>query len=157
VALVSAVASLEVAKWAQGKKVAAVRAQIRKEFSEAVPGAKVVVQETAQIRGKIQSLRRQQKELGADSPGLSASLMKISQALPPKENIVMREVSFDAGKMRLSGEAGESQLVEKFRTSLAAAFGPEINVTVQESRGTAKGGAIRFTILIEKGSAGRAS
>ena len=69
----------------------------------------------------------------------------------------MREVSFDARKDAAIREAGESQLVEKFRTSLAAAFGPEINVTVQESRGTAKGGAIRFTILIEKGSAGRAS
>lgn len=157
VAAVSALASLEVAKWAQERKVSAVRAQIRKEFSEAVPGAKAAVQETAQIRGKIQSLRRQQKEMGIDPAGLSASLMKVSQALPPKENVVMKEISCDAGRIRLSGEAGDSQLVEKYRTALAAAFGPEVNVTVQESRGVAKSGSIRFTILIEKGGAGRAS
>lgn len=156
-AAVSAVASLEVAKWSQERKVANVRAQIRKEFSEAVPGAKAAVQETAQIRGKIQALRRQQKEMGIDSAGVSSSLMKVSQALPPKENILMKEISFEAGRIRLSGEAGDSGLVEKYRTALAAAFGPEIGVTVQESRGVAKSGAIRFTIQIEKASPGRAS
>jgi len=157
VAAIMAIASLEVAMWAQERKVSAVRAQIRKEFSEAVPGAKAAVQETAQIRGKIQSLRRQQKEMGIEPAGLSASLMKVSQALTPKENVVMKEISCEAGKIRLSGEAGDSQLVEKYRTALAAAFGPEISVTVQESRGVAKSGSIRFTILIEKGGAGRAS
>jgi hypothetical protein len=146
-----------VARWAESKKVATVRAQIRKEFSEAVPGTKVVVQETAQIREKIQSLRRQQKELGTDSPALSALLMKVSQALPAKENIAVREVSFDAGRLRLSGDAGAAPLVEKYRTALAAAFGPEMAVTVQESQGGAKAGSLRFTILIEKGSPARAS
>ena len=157
VAAISAVTSLEIVKWTQERKVAAVRAQIRKEFSEAVPGVKAAAQETAQIRGKIQSLKRQQKEMGIDSSGVSASLMKISQALPVKENIVMKELSFEGGRMRLTGEAGDSQLVEKYRTSLAAAFGPEVSVTVQESRGMPKSGTIRFTILIEKVSAGRAS
>jgi len=157
-AFVFALAALEVAQWAEARKVAAVRAQIRKEFSEAVPGAKAVagVQETAQIRGKIQSLLRQQKEMGIESAGLSASLRKVSQSLPPKENISLKEVSYESGRMRLSGEAGGTQQVEKFRTALSSSFGPEMNVTVQESQG-AKGGAIRFTILIEKGSAGRAS
>ncbi|MEK6779021.1 MAG: GspL/Epsl periplasmic domain-containing protein [Candidatus Deferrimicrobiota bacterium] len=157
VAAIFAVGTLEVAQWAEAKKVAIVRAQIRKEFSEAVPGVKVVVQETAQIREKIQSLRRHQKELGADSPALSVLLARISQALPPKANISVREISFDAGRVRLAGEAGSAQFVETFRSSLATASGPEAVVTVQESRGSAKGGSVRFTILIEKGSNGRAS
>jgi type II secretion system protein L len=157
VAVLSAVGSLEVARWAGAKKVASVRAQIRKEFSEAVPGVKVAVQETAQIREKMQSLRRQQKELGTDSPGPSALLMKVSQALPAKENIAIREVSFDAGRLRLAGEAGAAPLVETYRSALSAALGPEMNVTVQESAGSARAGGLRFTILIEKGSPGRAS
>jgi hypothetical protein len=157
VALLSALGSLEVARFAEAKKVSAVRAQIRKEFSEAVPGTKVVVQETAQIRDKIQSLRRQQKELGTDSPALSALLMTISQALPANGNIAVREVSFDAGRLRLAGEAGAAPMVETYRTALSAAFGPEMAVTVQESQGSAKAGSIRFTILIEKGSPARAS
>ena len=157
VALLSALGSLEVARFAEAKKVSAVRATIRKEFSEAVPGTKVVVQETAQIRDKIQSLRRQQKELGTDSPALSALLMTVSQALPANGNIAVREVSFDAGRLRLAGEAGAAPMVETYRTALSAAFGPEITVTVQESQGSAKAGSIRFTILIEKGSPARAS
>jgi hypothetical protein len=157
VAVLSALGSLEVARWAEAKKVSTVRSQIRKEFSEAVPGTKVVVQETTQIREKIQSLRRQQKELGTDSPALSAVLMKVSQALPLKENIAVREVSFDAGRLRLTGEAGTAPLVETYRTALSAALGPEMAVTVQESQGSAKAGSLRFTILIEKGSPARAS
>jgi type II secretion system protein L len=156
-AVLSALGSLEVARWAEAKKVASVRAQIRKEFSEAVPGAKAAVQETAQIRDKIRSLQRQQKELGTDSPGLSALLMKVSQALPAKENIAIREASFDAGRLRLTGEAGAAQLVETYRAALVSALGPEMSVTVQESQGGARAGSLRFTILIEKGSAGRAS
>jgi hypothetical protein len=157
VAAVFAVGTLEVAQWAEAKKVAVVRTQIRKEFSEAVPGVKVVVQETAQIREKIQSLRRHQKELGAESPALSVLLARVSQALPPKASIALREVSLDAGRMRLTGEAGSAQIVETFRSSLSAASGPETVVTVQESQGNTRGGNLRFTILIEKGSPGRAS
>jgi len=157
VAVLSLFGSLEAARWAEAKKVASVRAQIRKEFSEAVPGVKVVVQETAQIREKIQSLRRQQKELGTDSPGLSALLMKVSQTLPSKENIAVREVSFDAGRLRLTGEAGAAPIVETYRSALSTALGPEMIVTVQESQGSARAGSLRFTILIDKGTPARAS
>ena len=157
VALLSALAALEVAQWTEARKVEAVRAQIRKEFSEAVPGAKGATLDPAQIRTKIQSLRRQQKDMGIEGAGLTASLGKISQALPPKENISLKEVSFESGRMRVSGDAGGAPQVEKFRTALAASFGKEMNVVVQESQGSAKGGTIRFTILIEKGSAARAS
>jgi type II secretory pathway component PulL len=157
VALLSALGGLEVARWAEAKKVASIRAQIRKEFSEAVPGTKAGAQDTVQIRERIQSLRRQQKELGTDSPALSTLLMKVSQAIPAKETIAVREVSFDAGRLRLTGEAGAAPLVEMYRAALAAALGPEMGVTVQESQGSAKAGSLRFTILIEKGDAGRAS
>jgi type II secretion system protein L len=157
VAILSLFASLEAARWAEAKKVASVRAQIRKEFSEAVPGVKIVGQETTQVRQKIQSVRRQQKELGTDLPPLSTLLMKVSEALPAKENIVVREVSFDAGRLRLIGEAGGAPLVETYRAALSAALGPGVGVTVQESQGSAKAGTVRYTIQIEKKDAGRAS
>jgi type II secretion system protein L len=157
VAILSLFASLEAARWAEAKKVASVRAQIRKEFSEAVPGVKVVAQETTQIREKIQSVRRQQKELGTDLPPLSTLLMNVSQAIPAKENIIVREVSFDAGRLRLTGEAGSAQLVETYRAALSAALGPGVGVTVQESQGSAKAGTVRYTIQIEKKDTGRAS
>ena len=156
VAALSVIGSLEAARWAEGKKLASIRAQIRKEFSEAVPGVKASTQEAAQIREKIQSLRRQQKELGTDSPALSTLLMQISRALPAKENIVLREVAVDAGRMRLTGEAGGAPVVEAYRSALTASLGPEMAVTVQESQGSAKAGSLRFTIVIEKGAPARA-
>lgn len=157
VAALCAIGALEVALWTEAKKVSAVRARIRKEFSESVPGAKVIVQETAQIREKIQSLKRQQKELGSDTAPLYYHMAKVSNALPPKSNIALKEVSFEAGRMRLSGDAGSAQTVETFRSSLSSAYGPDTLVTVQESQGSARGGSVRFTILIEKGGAVRAS
>lgn len=157
VALISLVGTILVAQWAEGKKVSQIRAQIRKEFTEAVPGVKVVVQETAQIREKIQALARQRKELGSDFPEPTALLAKVSQALPANQNVSVREVSFDSGRLRLQGDAGSAELVETFRTSLVAAFGPDTTVTVQESEGSVRGGNVRYTILIEKEGNGRAS
>jgi hypothetical protein len=50
-----------------------------------------------------------------------------------------------------------AQNVETYRTALVEAFGPETNVTVQEAEGSAQGGKVRYTILIEKRTNGRAS
>ena len=69
----------------------------------------------------------------------------------------VRELSFDAGRLRIAGDAATTQLVEAFRTSLVGAFGPSAKVTVQESEGSVKGGAVRFTILVETGGDGHAT
>lgn len=157
VAILAASGSLGIARWAEAKKVARIRAEIRKEFTEAVPGVKVIVQETAQIREKIRSLSRQRKELGADFPEATSMLGMMSRALPADGNISVREVSFDSGRLRIAGDAASAQLVETFRTALVDAFGPETSVTVQEAEGSARGGNVRYTILIEKGGDGRVS
>jgi hypothetical protein len=84
-------------------------------------------------------------------------LEKVSRSLPANQNVSVRELSYDSGRLRLQGDAGSAQLVETFRTSLVAAFGPEATVTVQEAEGSARGGSVRYSILIEKGGNGRAS
>ncbi len=157
VAVISIVCAIEMVSWAEARKVAQVRAQIRKEFVEAVPGVKNVVRETVQMKEKLQSLARQQKELGADVPGPYALLEKVSQALPVRETISVREVAYDSGRLRVAGEAGSSRIVEIFRTALAEAFGAGTGVTVQEAGGSAKGSSVRFTILIERNGGRRAS
>jgi type II secretion system protein L len=156
-AFLSALGAIEVAKWSEGRRVALLKTQIRKEFSEAVPGVKTVVQETAQIREKIRSLERQRKELGTDIVPPTALFSTVSRALPAKENFSVREVSYDGGRMRLSGEAGNAPQVEAFRAAIASSLGPETSVTVQESQGSSRGGSVKFTILIEKGRPVRAS
>lgn len=155
-AVLCATGSIGIARWSVEKKVSRIRAEIRKEFTEAAPGVKVIVQETAQIREKIRSLSRQRKELGLDYPEPADMLGTVSRALPAAGNISAREVSFDAGRLRIAGDAGSAQLVETFREALVGAFGPEANVKVQEAEGSARGGNVRYTILIEKGSEDRA-
>ena len=81
----------------------------------------------------------------------------VSRALPEGGSISVREVSFDSGRLQIAGDAGSAQQVETFRTALVNAFGPTTNVNVQESEGSAQGGNLRYTILIEKEATGRAS
>ena len=157
VAVISAAGMIEMVSWAEGRKAAQVRTQIRKEFLAAVPGIKSVVRETVQMKEKLQSLARQQKELGADVPGPYGMMEKVSQALPLRENISVREMAYDSGRLRIVGEAGSSRLVETFRARLADAFGKGTGVTVQESGGSARGAGVRFTILIEGNGGRRAS
>ena len=153
-AILLAVGALEFAVWAEGRKAAVARALVRKEFTEAAPDVKNVVQVTAQIREKVASVRRQQKELGTDVLPPPEFLQRASQALP-KGEIAVREASVEGARMRLGGEAGEAALVEGYRTALAGVFGPAYAVTVQESTGSARGSSVRFTILVErKGDAG---
>src|SRR5512139_2190588 len=153
-AILLAVGALEFAVWAEGRKATVARALVRKEFTEAAPDVRNVVQAAAQIREKVASVRRQQKELGTDVPAPSEFLMRASQALP-KGEIAVREASVEGARMRLGGEAGEAGLVEGYRAALAGIFGPAYSVTVQESTGSARGSSVRFTILVErKGDAG---
>ena len=153
-AILLAVGALEFAVWAEGRKAATARALVRKEFTEAAPDVRNVVQATAQIREKVASVRRQQKELGTDVLPPLELLMRASQALP-KGEIAMREASVEGARMRLGGEAGEAGLVEGYRAALAGIFGPAYAVTVQESTGSARGTSVRFSILVERtGDAG---
>jgi hypothetical protein len=153
-AILLAVGALEFAVWAEGRKATVARALVRKEFTEAAPDVRNVVQAAAQIREKVASVRRQQKELGTDVPAPPEFLMRASQALP-KGEIAVREASVEGARMRLGGEAGEAGLVEGYRAALAGIFGPAYSVTVQESTGSARGSSVRFTILVErKGDAG---
>jgi len=153
-AVLLAVGALEFAVWAEGRKAATARALVRKEFTEAAPDVRNVVQATAQIREKVASVRRQQKELGTDVLPPPEFLKRVSQSLP-KGEIAVREASVEGARMRIGGEAAEAGLVEGYRAALAGAFGPAYTVTVQESTGSARGSSVRFTILVErKGDAG---
>lgn len=157
VAFVLAIGALQFARWAEGEKANKARALVRKEFAEAAPDVRNVVQAGSQIRAKLDALHRQQKELGTDAPPPADLLSLASRALP-KGEISVREVSIDGGKFRLAGEAaGGANMVEAYRTGLTGTFGPEYTVTVQESEGSSKGTSVRFTILVERKGERRAS
>jgi len=157
VAVLLALGAFLFASWTQGEKAARARALVKKEFAEVAPEVRNVVQAGVQIRAKLDSLRREQKELGTDAPPPADMLQLASQALP-KGEIVVREISIEGDRMRIEGDAGsDARLVETYRAGLASAFGPDFSAAVQESGGSVKGTSVKFTILVEKKGDRRAS
>jgi hypothetical protein len=157
VAVLLALGAFSFASWTEGEKAARARALVRKEFAAVAPEVRNVVQAGVQIRAKLDSLRREQKELGAEAPPPADMLQLASQALP-KGEIAVREISIEGDRMRIEGDAGsDARLVETFRAGLASAFGPDFSATVQEAGGSVKGTSVKFTILVEKKGAPRAS
>ncbi len=157
VAVLLALGAFLFAGWAEGEKATRARALVRKEFAAVAPDVRNVVQAGVQIRAKLDSLRREQKELGTDAPPPADILQLASKALP-KGEIVAREISIEGGRLRIEGDAGsDARLVETYRAALADAFGPDYSATVQESGGSVKGTSVKFTILVEKKGDRRAS
>ena len=157
VAVLLALGAFWFARWAEGERAARARAIVKKEFAAVAPEVRNVVQAGVQIRAKLDSLRRQQRELGIDAPPPADMLQLASRALP-KGEIAVREISIEGGRMRIAGDAGsDARLVETFRAGLAGAFGPDYSATVQESGGSVKGTSVKFTILVEKKGDRRAS
>jgi hypothetical protein len=157
VAVLLALGAFSFASWTEGEKAARARTLVRKEFAAVAPEVRNVVQAGAQIRAKLDSLRREQKELGADASPPAYMLQLASRALP-KGEIAVREISIEGDRMRIAGDAGgDARLVETFRTGLASAFGPDFSATVEESGGSVKGTSVKFTILVEKKADRRAS
>ena len=145
------------ARWTGEQKAARARAFVKKEFAVVAPDVRNVVQPGVQIRAKLDSLRRQQKELGTDAPP-PADMLQLASTSLPKGEIAVREISIEGDRMRIAGDAGnDARLVEAYRTGLANAFGPDFSATVQESGGSVKGTSIKFTILVEKKGGRRAS
>jgi Tfp pilus assembly protein PilN len=157
VAVLFAVGAFAFASWTAGEKAARARALVKKEFAAVAPEVRNVVQAGVQIRAKLDSLRREQKELGTDAPPPADMLELASRALP-KGEIAVREISIEGDRMRIEGDAGtDARLVETYRAGLASAFGPDFSATVQESGGSVKGTSVKFTILVEKKGDRRAS
>jgi hypothetical protein len=153
-ALLASGGALQTAKWAEARKAALVQEQIRKEVVEAAPDIKRVVNPTAQFKERIQALTRERKELGIEAASTTGLLARVSEAFPAKDDMAIREVMIDAGRLRLSGETGSARLVETYRSSLASVLGPGAVVTVESSQGSARGGAVQFTILIDNAGNG---
>jgi Tfp pilus assembly protein PilN len=157
VAVLLALGAFLFAGWTEGEKATRTRALVKKEFAAVAPEVRNVVQAGVQIRTKLDSLRREQKELGTEAPPPADMLLLASQALP-KGEIAVREISIEGGRMRIEGDAGnDARLVETYRAGLASAFGPDFSATVQESGGSVKGTSVIFTILVETKGARRAS
>jgi Tfp pilus assembly protein PilN len=155
-ALLLVLAALATAWWASGRRLALARAALAREFQSAVPGGKVTAGELLQAQGRLQALERQWVELGGDQADPVRILSLLSRSLPAGGSARVKEITLEGERLRVTGEAKESGAVETFRGSLASAFGAGWTITVQESRGSARGEQVTFTVLVEKEGARRA-
>jgi len=89
VAVVLALGSLWFAGWTEAAKAARARALVKTEFATVAPDVRNVVQAGVQIRTKLESLKRQQKELGTDAPP-PADLLQLASLteVSPRINLV---------------------------------------------------------------------
>ncbi len=138
VAAVIAVGALLSRVWTSARKAAKARAQVRKEFSEAAPDVRLR-EATAgvQIREKLASVKRLQKELGADAPPV-AELLSVASASLPEGQIAVREASAEGRRLRLVGEAKDAALVESYRAGLLRVR-PELRGDAPGLRGQLRG------------------
>lgn len=157
VAAVMAIMALEFSVWVGGRKLDKVRAQARKEFAEVAPDVKLRDATAAvQIREKLASVQRIQKELGVNAPP-PADLLSIASASLPDGDIAVREAAVEGGRVRIAAETGDSRLVEAYRAALSKSLGPGYSATLQGTEAGLKSGAVKFTILVERKEVRRAS
>jgi len=149
-------AAVLAAAWAEERRAQAIQAQLRRELAEIFPGISPGAQPLLQFQERMRALARLQKETGADAEPLYDQLGRVAAALPARERIVVSEIGYDAGRIRVAGEADGAAPAEAFRAALAASFGPPYAATMESSRGGPRG-AVRFTILLERRESGRAS
>jgi len=150
-------AALQFSVWVSGRKLDKIRDRVRGEFSQVAPDVKLrdATMEN-QIREKIASLKRLQKELGMEAPP-PADLLALASSALPQGDIAVREASIEGGRVRIAGETSDTRLVESYRAGLSKAFGPGYAATLQGTEAGVKGGAVKFTILVEKKEAPVAS
>ncbi|MCL5966614.1 MAG: hypothetical protein M1550_05345 [Deltaproteobacteria bacterium] len=156
-ALVAVSAAVAVAGWAEARKAERIQSQLRKELSEIFPGTRSSAPPAIQLQEKMAALRRQQKETDADAVPFPEQLRKVAQVFPQKERISVSEIGYDAGKLRIVGDADSPAAAESFRAALATAFGPESTVALESSQGRAGRGTVTWSILVEKKEPARAS
>jgi hypothetical protein len=90
------------------------------EFKELFPGSKPIDgQETAQIKGELDDLKRKLGDLsGLEGRGALSVLAALSAAIPADISIKLDELSYDSKKLRLEGSVSSFDVVDRIKGAL---------------------------------------
>ena len=96
------------------------KSRMELEFKELFPGSKPIDgQETAQIRGELDDLKRKLGDLsGLEGRGALSVLAALSAAIPADISIKLDELSYDSKKLRLEGSVSSFDVVDRIKGAL---------------------------------------
>ena len=124
--------------------------QLELEFVDLFPGSKPIDgQETAQIKGELDDLKRKMADLsGLDGRGALSILARLSAAIPDDVTLKLDELSLDSKKLRLEGSVSSFDLVDRIKEALDSEpiFG---DVQVQNARVGADINKVTFRLQME--------
>lgn len=139
----------------QERKYRDLKAQIRKEFSQALPEVKKVVNEIQQMKAKVQEERAKLGSLGGGPGGGSPLevLREVSLMVDPGAKIRVTELIVDSEAIELNGEADSFDTVNQLKAHLDRS-GKFKGVQLKTARASSLENVIEFKFQMKQGTGG---
>jgi type II secretion system protein L len=139
----------------QERKYRDLKAQIRKEFSQALPEVKKVVNEIQQMKAKVQEERAKLGSLGGGPGGGSPLevLREVSLMVDPGAKIRVTELIVDSEAIELNGEADSFDTVNQLKAHLDRS-GKFKGVQLKTARASSLENVIEFKFQMKQGVGG---
>jgi len=131
----------------------AVRGEIPAIFTAAIPGARTIVNEKAQLQTEIAALEKERRLFGGLAPSAPRAidcLRALTEAVPDDVPLDIEELSLDGGTLRLRGSTRTYEGVEAVKRGLASR--PEFrNVEAKDVRASVDGQQVDFRLSLDVG------
>jgi hypothetical protein len=125
-----------------------VRQEIRRVFTSTLPEVRTIVNEKAQLRDAVETLRsRQQLFQGSSSPSPLELLRQLSVALPDQVSLDLEEWTFDTDFIRLRGATSSFEAAEVIKTT-AAGIGAFREVQLKDVKAVTGGKKVSFGLQL---------
>ncbi len=126
------------------------KSRLELEFKELFPDSKPIDgQETAQIKGELDDLKRKMSDLsGLKGRGALSVLAGLSAAIPEDVSLKLDELSYDSNKLRFEGSVSSFDTVDRIKGALDSEPG-FAEVQVQNARVGANINKVTFRLQME--------
>ena len=128
----------------------AVTEEIRKNFNEALPDVKKIINEEQQLKSAAAEAKKKIRLLGGRIKGDVTALdlfKEVTERMPAEQKVTLFEFSLEGDKIRLSGETTSFEAADKIKEGLAKSnFFKE--VTLSDAKIGAEQNKIKFRINI---------
>jgi Tfp pilus assembly protein PilN len=149
------VGSLFLNLYLQERKFRDLRAQIRKEFSQALPEVKKVVNELQQMKARVQEEKARLGSLGG-GPGAGSPLevlREFSLMVDPGTKVRVTELLVDPESIEVNGEADSFDAVNQLKARLDRS-GNFKEVQLKTARASSLENVIEFKLQMKQGAGG---
>ncbi len=131
-------------------KYQAVTSEIRRNFNEALPDVKKIINEEQQLKSAAAEAKKKIRLLGGRIKGDVTALdlfKEVTERMPAEQKVILFEFSLEGDKIRLSGETTSFEAADKIKDGLAKSnFFKE--VTLSDAKIGAEQNKIKFRINI---------